>query len=67
MLPRPILEGFIVSSIYVHTYQDTLKSDQEWINKGKPKEWERPFADKWTHSSKERGYVYIIDFSGYGI
>ncbi|PQJ18452.1 UvrD-helicase domain-containing protein [Nonlabens tegetincola] len=60
------LKGFSVSSVYVHTYEETLKSDQEWIDKGRPNEWGRPFAEKWIDSSRERGFVYVIDFSGYG-
>jgi len=61
------LTGFIVSSVYVHTYEETVRSDNDWIARGKPSiEKGRPFADKWTDEAKTRGYIYLIDFSGYG-
>ena len=49
------IQGFIVSSIYVHTYENTINSETG-----------SKFADKWTDQAKERGYIYLIDFSGYG-
>jgi ATP-dependent DNA helicase RecQ len=51
----------------VHTYEETERSDDDWIARGKPSiEKGRPFADKWTDEAKTRGYIYLIDFSGYG-
>lgn len=52
-----IVNGFIVSSVYVHTYEETLRSDEKNNTN---------YADRWNDASKERGYVYLIDFSGYG-
>ncbi|WP_194852331.1 UvrD-helicase domain-containing protein [Nonlabens antarcticus] len=49
--------GFIISAVYVSTYEETLKSDE--INDTK-------FASKWNQESIDRGYIYIIDFSGFG-
>jgi ATP-dependent DNA helicase RecQ len=49
------LNGFIVSSVYVHTYEETLNSETG-----------KKYADKWTEESKNRGFIYLIDFSGYG-
>ena len=62
------VNGFIVSSIYTHTYEETLRSDEEFlINGGIPSKLNgRPFANNWTEDSKKRGYIYLIDFSGYG-
>jgi ATP-dependent DNA helicase RecQ len=61
------LNGFIVSSIYVHTYEETEKSDIDWTARGRPvNERGRPFSSKWIDESKSRGYIYVIDFSGYG-
>jgi ATP-dependent DNA helicase RecQ len=51
------LSGFVVSSVYVNTYEDTLLSDE--ING-------TSYSDNWTQASKERGYIYLIDFSGFG-
>ena len=40
------LNGFVVSAIYSHTYEETLKSDKEWIDKGRPaNEIGRPYAE----------------------
>ena len=61
------IDGFFVSAIYVHTYEETKNSDEDWVLRGKPvNERGRPYADKWATESKERGYIYLIDFSGYG-
>lgn len=54
-LPR--MNGFIVSSVYVSTYEETIWSDE---NNG------TNYSSKWTQDARERGYVYLIDFSGYG-
>jgi ATP-dependent DNA helicase RecQ len=51
------LSGFVVSSVYVNTYEDTLLSDE--ING-------TSYSDNWTQTAKERGYIYLIDFSGFG-
>jgi ATP-dependent DNA helicase RecQ len=49
------LSGFVVSSIYVHTYEDTVNSETG-----------SQYASRWSEESKKRGYIYLIDFSGYG-
>lgn len=53
----PEVNGFIVTAVYVSTYEETLWSDEK-NNNG--------YALKWTNVAKNRGYVYLIDFSGYG-
>jgi ATP-dependent DNA helicase RecQ len=53
----PEVNGFIVSSVYTHTYEETLFSDQKN---------DTDYAQKWNQESKDRGFVYVIDFSGYG-
>ena len=60
------LEGFVISSVCVHTFEETQRSDEEWELKGKPFEKGRPYSEKWSDESKQRGYIYLIDFSGYG-
>jgi hypothetical protein len=62
------INGYIVSSVYTHTYDETVRSDEEFLmNGGIPSILNgRPFANKWNNESKKRGYIYLIDFSGYG-
>lgn len=50
------LTGLVISSVYVSTLEETIISDG--LNSTR-------FADRWTTQSKERGYTYLIDFSGY--
>ena len=52
------IKGFSVSSISVHTYQETLVSDENNENQN--------FAERWNTTARQRGFIYIIDFSGYG-
>lgn len=59
-IPRKMVEmnelsGFVVSSIYVHTYEETVNSETG-----------SQYASRWNEESKKRGYIYLIDFSGYG-
>ena len=51
------LSGFVVSSVYINTYEETQKSDE--VNG-------TAYESKWTQSAKERGYIYLIDFSVFG-
>lgn len=53
----PEVNGFIVSYIYVHSYEESLKSDKKNGTN---------FSEKWNQVSQHRGYTYLIDFSGYG-
>lgn len=46
--------GLVISSVNVWTYEQTLNSEDG-----------EEFAKKWTQSAKERGYIYIPEFSGY--
>ncbi|WP_055435787.1 UvrD-helicase domain-containing protein [Lacinutrix algicola] len=57
------LSGFVVSAIYVHTYEETVRSDE---NRLLDDPNAQQYATNWTDSSKERGFIYLIDFSGYG-
>ncbi len=51
------LTGFVVSSVYVSTFDETKMSDENNATQ---------YANRWTPQSKERGFVYLIDFSGFG-
>jgi len=51
------IDGFRVSNIYKWTLEDTQKFDS---NNG------TTFETSWTDTAKQRGYIYLIEFSGYG-
>ncbi len=51
------MSGFNISSIERYTYAETIEYD---------KKHNTSFAQKWTDISKSRGYIYLIDFSGFG-
>ncbi|MFD2100649.1 UvrD-helicase domain-containing protein [Flagellimonas iocasae] len=51
------VNGFSVSSIYVHTYNETIASDEKN---------DTAYAKSWTEEARNRGYIYLLDFSGYG-
>ena len=50
------LSGFVISSVYVNTYEETKLSDEKNGTS---------YSSNWT-IAKERGYIYLIDFSGFG-
>lgn len=52
----PEVTGFVVSSIYVNTYEETFYSDTKNGT---------TYAENWTQESIDRGFIYLIDFSGY--
>jgi superfamily I DNA/RNA helicase len=49
--------GFSISSIEVWTYEETLAFDIKN---------ETNFAKSWAEKAKERGYIYLTEFSGFG-
>ncbi|QXP65779.1 UvrD-helicase domain-containing protein [Polaribacter sp. AHE13PA] len=52
------IKGFNVSSVEVYTYNEVKIYDEKHGTN---------FADSWSSISEERGYIYLVDFSGYGI
>lgn len=52
-----LIEGFRVSNIYKWTLEDTRKFDAKNGTN---------FETSWTNTAKQRGYIYLIEFSGYG-
>lgn len=50
------VNGFVVSSVYVNTYEETCYSDEKNGTN---------YASKWTQESRDRGFIYLIDFSGF--
>lgn len=51
------IEGFRVSNIYKWTLEDTKKFDLKNNTN---------FENSWTDIAKQRGYIYLIEFSGFG-
>lgn len=51
------IDGFRVSNIYKWTLEDTRKFDLKNNT---------TFENSWTDIAKQRGYIYLIEFSGYG-
>jgi ATP-dependent DNA helicase RecQ len=49
------VHGYSISAMSVHTYEETINSPTG-----------ADFAKNWTAESKDRGYIYLVDFSGYG-
>lgn len=49
--------GFFVNQVVVWTYQDALESDRR--NKSN-------FANRWSKEAKAQGYIYLVDFAGFG-
>lgn len=52
----PVLKGLFVSEVYVWTWDDTAKYDDENST---------DFKKFWGDSAKQKGFIYIVDFAGY--
>ena len=57
----PKIEGLFVNEIYVWTYEDTIQYDQK-----NNLDSEHGFARFWSEEAKKQGFIYIVDFAGYG-
>jgi ATP-dependent DNA helicase RecQ len=51
--------GFVVNEVVIWSYEDTVKFDRE--NPG------RNYAAGWCEQAKVQGYIYLVDFAGFGI
>lgn len=52
----PNLSGLFVNEVYVWTYEETRKYDEEHGT---------DFSKNWSEQAKNKGYIYIVDFAGY--
>ena len=52
----PQLNGLFVSEVYVWTWEDTVRYDEENST---------DFCKFWGDAAKQKGYIYIVDFAGY--
>ncbi|MBD3184926.1 AAA family ATPase, partial [Candidatus Poribacteria bacterium] len=50
--------GYVVNEIVVWEYEDTVKFDQDH---------ETNYSNQWCQNARDVGYVYLVDFAGYGI
>jgi ATP-dependent DNA helicase RecQ len=52
------LKGFVVNEVVVWTYEDTEKFDLEN---------DTDYAKDWSEGARAQGYIYLVDFAGFGI
>lgn len=52
------ITGFVVNEVVVWSYEDTCKYDNEN---------QTNFRRDWCQEAKDRGYIYLVDFAGYGV
>jgi ATP-dependent DNA helicase RecQ len=51
------VSGFVVNEVVVWTYEDTCNFDIEN---------DTNFARDWCQEAKDKGYIYLVDFAGFG-
>ncbi len=51
------VSGFVVNEVVVWSYEDTRKFDLENAT---------DFAKDWCQEAKSQGYIYLVDFAGFG-
>ncbi|MCD8080338.1 MAG: ATP-dependent helicase [Bacteroides sp.] len=51
------VSGFVVNEVVAWSYEETCKADVK-NNTG--------YAEKWCQGAKEEGYIYLVDFAGFG-
>ena len=54
------LDGFLVNEVVAWTYEDTIVFDS------KTSEFDYKFQKDWCPEAIKQGYVYVVDFAGYG-
>ncbi len=52
------VSGFVVNEVVVWSYEDTCKFDSEN---------DTNFARDWCQEARNQGYIYLVDFAGFGI
>ena len=52
------VSGFVVNEVVVWSYEDTCKFDSEN---------DTNFARDWCQEARNHGYIYLVDFAGFGI
>ncbi|HUN01419.1 MAG TPA: hypothetical protein PLS00_01085 [Niabella sp.] len=57
------MNGFSVSGIYRYTYHDTIEYDLTHFDRNGRN---TTYAENWCQAARDKSYIYIIEFSGYG-
>lgn len=52
------VSGFVVNEVVVWSYEDTCKFDSEN---------DTNFARDWCQEARNQGYIYLVDFAGFGV
>ncbi|MBY5950540.1 UvrD-helicase domain-containing protein [Algoriphagus marincola] len=52
-----LITGYVVNEVVVWTFEDSVKSDERNGTN---------YSLKWCQEAKDKGYVYVVDFAGYG-
>jgi len=52
------VSGFVVNEVVVWSYEDTCKFDSEN---------DTNFARDWCPEARNQGYIYLVDFAGFGV
>ena len=52
-----VVSGFVVNEVVVWSFEDTLKFDSENGTS---------YAKDWSPEAREQGYIYLVDFAGFG-
>ena len=52
------VSGFVVNEVVVWSYEDTCKFDLEN---------DTNFARDWCQEARDQGYIYLVDFAGFGV
>ena len=59
ILEHKHVKGLIVNEVVIWSYEDTIDFDKK--NPGKN------YSANWCNEAKELGYIYLVDFAGFGI
>jgi superfamily I DNA/RNA helicase len=59
------LSGYTVTGVMRYTYEETVEYDKPKLDRTPPKK-QTDFAKHWCEAAKQRGYIYLVEFSGYG-
>lgn len=52
------VSGYVVNEVVVWSYEDTCKFDLENNTN---------FAGQWCQEARKQGYIYLVDFAGFGV
>ena len=59
LLSHTQIKGLIVNEVVVWSYEDTVEFDLK--NPGKN------YASNWCQDARNQGYIYLVDFAGFGV